>query len=83
MVNAGFIDVAVSSIPTVQRLPSAAAATAMIREGFAFYRAMIAHLSKEQQGAAWTELEQTLKCFEGAGGFVGPGELNLVVGCKP
>src|SRR5580698_2480768 len=43
MVNAGFIDVAVSSISTIQRLESAAAATTMIREGFAFYKAMIAH----------------------------------------
>jgi ubiquinone/menaquinone biosynthesis C-methylase UbiE len=83
MANAGFIDVAVSRIPTVQRLPSAAAATAMIREAFAFYKAMIAHLSKEQQDAAWIELEQALKRFEGADGFAGPGELNLVVGRKP
>lgn len=81
--NAGFIDIAVSRISTVQRLPSAAAATAMIREGFPFYKAMIAHLSKEQQDAAWTELEQTLRGFEGADGFAGPGEFNLVVGRKP
>jgi hypothetical protein len=38
MANAGFTDVVVSSIPTVQRLESAAAATTMIREGFAFYK---------------------------------------------
>jgi ubiquinone/menaquinone biosynthesis C-methylase UbiE len=83
MVNAGFTDVAVSSVRTVQRLESAAAATAMIREGFPFYKAMIAHLPQERQDAAWTELEQTLRRFEGADGFAGPGEFNLVVGRKP
>jgi len=83
MASAGFTDVAVSTIPTVQRLESAAAATAMIREGFAFYKAMIAHLPLERQEAAWTELEKTLRRFEGADGFAGPGELNLAVGRKP
>jgi ubiquinone/menaquinone biosynthesis C-methylase UbiE len=83
MAKAGFADVAVSRIPTVQRLESAAAATMMIREGFAFYKAMIAHLPLQRQDAAWNEVEQALRRFEGAEGFAGPGELNLVVGRKP
>jgi ubiquinone/menaquinone biosynthesis C-methylase UbiE len=83
MTNAGFVDVVVSRIPTIQRLESAAAATAMIREGFAFYKAMIAHLPQQRQDVAWTELEQALRRFEGPDGFAGPGEFNLVVGRKP
>jgi ubiquinone/menaquinone biosynthesis C-methylase UbiE len=83
MANAGFTDVAVSTISTVQRLESAAAATTMIREGFAFYKAMIAHLSQQRQDAAWNELEQALGRFEDVDGFAGPGEVNLVVGRKP
>jgi ubiquinone/menaquinone biosynthesis C-methylase UbiE len=83
MANAGFADVAVSTIPTVQRLESAAQATAMIREGFAFYKAMVAHLPQQRQDAAWAELEQTLRRFEDEDGFAGPGELNLAVGRKP
>jgi ubiquinone/menaquinone biosynthesis C-methylase UbiE len=83
MAKAGFIDVAVSSIPTVQRLESAAAATTMIREGFAFYKAMIAHLSPQRQDVAWNDVEQALRRFEDADGFAGPGALNLVVGRKP
>jgi hypothetical protein len=54
----------------------------MIREGFAFYKAMIAHLTQQRQDAAWNELEQALGRFEDAHGFAGPGEVNLVVGRK-
>jgi ubiquinone/menaquinone biosynthesis C-methylase UbiE len=82
MAKAGFTDVAVSRIATVQRLESAAAATTMIREGFAFYKALIAHLPLQRQDVAWNEVEQALRRFEGADGFAGPGELNLVVGRK-
>jgi ubiquinone/menaquinone biosynthesis C-methylase UbiE len=83
MVDAGFTDVVVSSIPTIQRLASAAEATTMIREGFAFYKAMIADLPQQRQEAAWKDLEQALRRFEDADGFAGPGEVNLVVGRKP
>lgn len=81
--EAGFTEVRVSSMQTVQRLESASATTMMIREGFAFYKALIADLSQERQDAAWAEVEQALKRFEGADGFVGPSEMNLVVGRKP
>jgi SAM-dependent methyltransferase len=81
--NAGFTEVRVGSIPTVQRLESASETTTMIREGFAFFTALIADLSQERQDAAWAEVEQALKRFEGAGGFAGPSEVNLAVGHKP
>ena len=81
--NAGFTEVRVSSMPTVQKLESASETTAMIREGFAFFTALIADLSQERQDAAWAEVELALKRFEGAGGFAGPSEVNLAVGRKP
>ena len=81
--KAGFTDVTASSIPTVQRLESASAATMMIREGFAFFKALIADLPQERQEAAWADVERALKRFEGPDGFNGPGEVNLVVGRKP
>ena len=81
--NAGFTEVRVSSMPTVQKLESASETTAMIREGFAFFTALIADLSQERQDAAWAEVEQALKRFEGADGFAGPSEVNLAVGRKP
>ena len=81
--NAGFTEVRVSSMPTVQKLESASETTAMIREGFAFFTALIADLSQERQDTAWAEVEQALKRFEGADGFAGPSEVNLAVGRKP
>jgi hypothetical protein len=56
---------------------------AVIREGFAFYKAKIAHPPHKRQDAAWNKLEQTLRRVEDADGFAGPGEVNLVVGCRP
>jgi hypothetical protein len=68
---------------TVQKLESASETTAMMREGYAFYTGLIAGLSQEGQDAAWAEVEQALKRFEGADVFVGPSEVNLAVGRKP
>jgi hypothetical protein len=56
---------------------------AVIRVEFAFYKAKIAHLPQKRQDAAWNKLEQTLRRFEDAVGLARPGQVNLVVGCKP
>ena len=80
--NAGFVDVAVSSMPIVRQLDNAAAAVAMIREGWAFCQALVADLPPTAQVAAWVEVEQALTRFQSADGFVVPGEINLVVGRK-
>lgn len=81
--SAGFADVAVSSMPIVRRLDNAAAAVAMIREGWAFCQALVAELPQTAQIAAWAEVEQAMARFDGADGFVIPGEINLVVGRRP
>jgi hypothetical protein len=60
-----------------------AVARAVLAVGFAFFTALIADLSQERQDAAWAEVEQALKRFEGADGFAGPSEVNLAVGRKP
>jgi len=81
--DAGFIDVKATSVPTVQRLESASMMTTVMREGYAFYKALIADLPSDKQELAWTEVEQELKRFEGPDGFAGVSEMNLVVGRKP
>lgn len=81
--DAGFEDVSVSAMKTVQRMESAAATTTMIREGFAFYKGLIADLSPDGQAAAWEEVERALRQFEGPEGFAGPSEVNLAVGTRP
>ncbi len=81
--TAGFIDVTVSAEPTLRRLDSAATATAMIRDGFAFFKALVRDLPPQGQEAAWADVETALQRFEGPEGLAAPGELNLVVGRKP
>lgn len=81
--SAGFTDVQVTEINATRRLPDAAAATAMIREGFAVYRALVADLPAAFQLAAWEEVAEALRRFETAEGFVAPCVLNLVAARKP
>ena len=81
--NAGFADVSARRVPYVQRVPSAALMATIIRDGYAFYKSLIAELPPAGQDAAWTEMEEMLKTFEGAEGFAGFGEMNLVVGRRP
>jgi len=81
--SAGFTDVVASRIPTVQPMESASMVTSMIRDGFAFFKALVADLPPAGQEAAWAEVEQALRRFEGPEGFAGSGEINLVVGRKP
>ncbi len=81
--EAGFVDVSVSRVPTVQRLPDSAAMTTVIREGYAFYKSLIADLAPAAQEAAWAEVSQALRAFDGPNGFVGPGEINMAVGRNP
>ncbi len=81
--SAGFVDVAVSAEPTLRRLDTAATATAMIRDGFAFFKALVGKLPPQGQEAAWADVENALRRFEGPDGLAVPGELNLVVGRKP
>jgi ubiquinone/menaquinone biosynthesis C-methylase UbiE len=80
--DAGFVDVKVTSIPTMQRMESASTMTTVIRDGYAFFTALIADIPQSQQDAAWDEVGQALKRFEGEDGFAGPSDMNLVVGCK-
>ena len=80
---AGFTDVAVVPVQTTRRMESAEQMTTMIRDGFAFYKGLVAHLPPAAQEAAWAEVLQTLKPFEGPDGFIGPEEYNLAIGRKP
>jgi ubiquinone/menaquinone biosynthesis C-methylase UbiE len=81
--DAGFSDITVSTAQTVMRMESAAAMTRMIRDAYAFYKALIADIPTDRQEAAWTEVEQALTRFQGPDGFAGPSEMNIVVGRKP
>ena len=81
--QAGFVDVSLTTIATVHSMDSAAEATTMIREAYAFLVAQVADLSQAAKDAAWAEVQNALSRYEGPDGLKAPGEMLLVVGRKP
>jgi SAM-dependent methyltransferase len=66
--EAGFVGVTVTAVPSVRRLASAEAAVTMIKDAFGFYRALIDDQPEPVQTAAWAEVAQVLRRFEGREG---------------
>lgn len=83
LLDAGFVDVIVTTMPFERRLDDAAMAVAMIRDGFAVCQALVADLPEAEQTAAWAEVEAALAVYQRPDGLVVPGEVNLVAGRKP
>lgn len=81
--QAGFVEVSLTPIPTLHRMDSAAAATTMIREAFAFFAAQVAELPPPAKDAAWAEVQRALSHYEGPDGLAAAGEMLLAVGRKP
>ncbi|HET7689003.1 MAG TPA: methyltransferase domain-containing protein [Nocardioidaceae bacterium] len=80
---AGFTDVTVTSVPSPVRMESAAECVRFERESFGALHQMLAGVSQEERDAAWQEIQETLRQFEGPDGFVGPCEMLVVTGTKP
>ena len=80
--KAGFknIKVQVQSAPLC--LSSAAECVRFEQESFGALHQMLASLSEEECKETWQEIEETLKQFETADGFVGPCELVIASGEK-
>jgi ubiquinone/menaquinone biosynthesis C-methylase UbiE len=78
--QAGFREVETRIIATPLRLPSAAECVRFERESFGALSQMLAGLSREEQTAAWAEIERELGQFAGPGGFEAPSELVVGVG---
>ncbi len=81
--TAGFTDVRAVTIDAPVRLPSATECLDFEKESFGALHQMLSSLSDGEKQAAWEEIEQELKQFEGGDGFVGPCELVVAVGTKP
>ncbi len=77
--QAGFRDVTVEEVPAPLRLASAADCVRFERESFGALHQMLATVPPERHPAVWAEIEDALRRFESAEGFLGPCEL-LVVG---
>lgn len=80
--RAGFRDVQTRTIEAPLRLASAAECVRFERESFGALHQMLAGLDDAGREAAWEEIEQELRRFEGPNGFTGPCELIVAAGTK-
>ncbi len=80
--KAGFRDIQVRLVPSPLRLPSAAECVRFERESFGALHQMLAGVPEAERPSVWEEIEQELRKFEGADGFVGPCEMVVAVGVK-
>jgi SAM-dependent methyltransferase len=80
LVEAGFRDVAVETVPSPLRMRSSAECVAFERESFGALHQMLSGLPALEREAAWAEIETALAEFDGPDGFVGPCEMLVVSG---
>lgn len=80
--KAGFRDVRARTVPASLRMPSAAECVRFERESFGALHQMLSGVDDAEKNAAWEEIEQELRQFEGPEGFEGPCELVVGGGIK-
>ena len=80
--KAGFRDIQTRLVSAPLRLPTAAEYVRFARESFGALHQMLSSLNDSEREAAWAEIEQELRHFEGPDGFEGPCELVVAVGVK-
>jgi SAM-dependent methyltransferase len=77
---AGLRDVEVRTLPAPLRLPAADDCLALEQESFGALHQMLSGLDDAGRAAAWEEVGEALRGFEGPGGFTGPCELLVAAG---
>jgi SAM-dependent methyltransferase len=80
--RARFANVTVQALRTPLRLASAAECVRFERESFGALQQMLAALPDSEQDAAWEEIEQELRAFDGDSGFEVGTELIIGAGTK-
>jgi ubiquinone/menaquinone biosynthesis C-methylase UbiE len=80
--DAGFEHVEARIVQPPLKLKSAAECVRFERESFGALGQMLAALPEAEQAAAWDEIEEELRAFEGDGGFEAPTELVVGAGTK-
>ncbi len=80
--TAGFTDIAVETVDAPLRLSSAAECLRFERESFGALHQMLAGVPEEEREGVWAEVEDELRKYETADGFVGPCELLVVRGTR-
>ena len=79
---AGFLDVAVHTVPTRWRFLSTAEVIRHTKNSSPGFERITAQLSESARDLAWAEIEQQFSQFEGLNGFEAPGEVLIGVGTK-
>lgn len=80
--QAGFRDVEVEVVEAPLRLGCAKECLRFERESFGALHQMLGGLSEEEQEQVWQDVEEALRRYETADGFVGPCELVLGSGTR-
>jgi ubiquinone/menaquinone biosynthesis C-methylase UbiE len=80
--RAGFREARTRVIPAPLRMVSAAECVRFERESFGALHQMLSGLDDAEKEAAWDEIEEELRNFEGPNGFEGPCELVVGGGVK-
>lgn len=82
LAEAGFRDVRVEAVPSPVRMASAAECARFERESFGALHQMLSGLPEAERSAAWTEVEDALRQFDGPDGFTGPCEMLVISAAK-
>ncbi len=80
--SAGLHDIQTRVVPAPLRLASASECVRFERESFGALQQMMSGMSEEEREETWREIEQELRRFDLAEGFVGPCELVVGAGVK-
>ena len=78
--RAGFSELEVRRVSAPLRMASATECLRFERESFGALHQMLSGLDSEAREAAWTEVGEALRAFEGPNGFEAPCELLIAVG---
>ena len=78
--DAGFREVATTTLPAPFHLPSARHYLDFVRDSASPVREILGRLPAPAAAAAWQDIEQRLSRFDTPSGWVGPNELLLTVG---
>lgn len=80
--EAGFRDTRAATLSAPLHMKSAAECVRFERESFGALHQMLSGLNESERTAAWEEIEDELRKFEGSDGFEGPCEMVVGVGVK-
>ena len=81
--RAGFTDIQTRVISATLVMSTAAECVRFERESFGALHQMLAGLDQAEREAAWDEIADALRTFEGSDGFHGPCELLIAAGTNP